>query len=125
MNRNVSIEYLHLFGEELTDIINTLRILNTEVMETGHVELRRFIIKSTFITKCMDEIMIIYETSNFFNNTLRNHYNRFRAEFMQFMFTVIRQNSNEQQIDNIVLIRFMQRTSAIRHMVLNEIHRLS
>lgn len=125
ISRNVTIEYLRLLGEELTEILDTFQVLNEQVLTIGRVELRRFIIKSTFISRCMDDLIVTYGTSVSYNYNLHMAYERFRAEFMRILYEVIYENTSRRQIRNVILIRFITRVSIMRHSVLNEINRLS
>lgn len=114
ISRNVTIEYLRLLGEELTEILDTFQVLNEQVLTIGRVELRRFIIKSTFISRCMDDLIVTYGTSVSYNYNLHI-----------ISYEVIYENTSRRQIRNVILIRFITRVSIMRHSVLNEINRLS
>lgn len=125
MDRLEMMEYLRLLNEELSTMLNVTQELRALVLAIGHVELRRFIIRITFAIRCIDALFTIYRASGFYSHTLGNHYNRFRAELVNFLYEILRQNSFGRQIHVNFLNRCIQRAIAMQNGVSNEINWLS
>lgn len=125
MDRLEIMEYLRILNEEIFTMLNETQELRALVLAIGHVELRHFIIRITFAIRCIDELFTIYRASGFYSYTLGNHYNRFRAELVNSLYEILRQNSFGRQINVNLLNRCIQRAIAIRNGISNEINRLS